>query len=378
MQASRSFRQTIAALLSRPDEILLEAGAGGELLVARIRVVLATMLLLLPLANILAGGRLGETLIGLAAAVVVAAISLAWLKLARRPRRHRWLPFATAAFDVTATTVVLVALAQTHLPAGLNSMVVWCCYVLAIVFTALRGDGRTTLLAGSLALLQYGLLNVLVFASVTSPDQLVSMEYGAVTPANQIQRLLLLAMITVATAMVAYRMQRVVEMSGTDGLTRLHNRTWLLHRMPVLLAEADDTGSSLSIALIDLDNFKRINDESGHHAGDRALRHVVQVLQAMAEPGDWLVRLGGEEFVLVLEQPAGTAWERLDAMRRMLCERPFEHDRGAGGRSRLTFSAGIAASPHDGRDLSRLLRRANERLRIAKNEGGNKVIARDG
>jgi diguanylate cyclase (GGDEF)-like protein len=378
MDGSRGFREGVASLLSRPDEIMLSAGARGEVLVARLRVVVAALLLLLPLINVLGGGSIRESLAGLVGAVIVNVFALLWLQLARRPRHYRWLPFATAAFDITAITLVLAVLGANHLPSALNSMVVWCCYLLAILVTALRSDGRTTLFAGLLALLQYGLLNAVVFSMASSPEQLISTEYGAVTAGTQIQRMLLLAIVTLVTATVVYRMQRLVELSGTDGLTQLPNRSWLLHRMPRLLESADEDGLSLSLALIDLDHFKRVNAEAGHHAGDRALRHVVAVLKGTIEPGEWLVRLGGEELVLVMPLPMGTAWERVDALRRLLAERPFDPERAHLEPFRMTFSAGIAASPHDGHDASSLLGRADQRLKIAKREGRNRVVARDG
>lgn len=378
MDSSQGFSETVRRLLSRPDEIMLEVGASGELLVARLRVVISALLLLLPLAHALAGGPVSEVLIGLGGAIFANVFALLWLQLARRPRQYRWLPFATAAFDVTATTLVLVVLATQHLSAALNSMIVWCCYLLAIMLTALRSDGRTTVFAGMLALLQYGVLSAVIFATVASPEQLISSDYGAVTASTQIQRMVLLVIVTLLTATVVYRTQRLVEMSGTDGLTRLPNRAWLLHRMPRLLQAANEDGHSLSLALIDIDHFKRVNDEAGHHAGDRALRHVVAVIQNVVEPGDWLVRLGGKELVLVMQQPAGTAWERVEAIRRVLVEHPFNPERGQLEPMRLTFSAGIAASPQDGRDLSKLLRRADHRLKTAKREGRDRVIARDG
>ncbi|MGV8940388.1 MAG: GGDEF domain-containing protein [Lysobacter sp.] len=378
MDGSRGFREVATSLLSRPDEIMLVAGASGELLVARLRVVVAALLLLLPLINVLGGGSIRESLAGLVGAVIVNAFALLWLQLARRPRQYRWLPFATVAFDITTTTVVLAVLGANHLPSALNSMVVWCCYLLAILLTALRSDGRTTLFAGVLALVQYGLLNAVVFSMVSSPEQLISTEYGAVTAGTQIQRMVLLAIVTLITVTVVYRMQRLIELSGTDGLTQLHNRSWLLHRMPRLLAAADEDGFSLSLALIDLDHFKRVNAEAGHHAGDRALRHVVSVLNGTIGPGEWLVRLGGEELVLVMPFPMGTAWERVDGLRRLLAERPFDSERAHLEPIRMTFSAGIAASPQDGRDVSSLLGRADQRLKIAKREGRNRVVARDG
>lgn len=369
-------RDIAVSLTSRPDEIMLEIGAGGELMVARLRAVLAAILLLLPLVNAIGGGTIQETLTGLGGAIFVNVFAQLWLVLARRPRRYRWLPFATAGFDVTATTLVLIALALQHLPSGLNSLIVWCGYPLSIVLTALRSDGRVTLFAGAMAIVQYGVLVLAVFALASSPEQLISSDYGAVAPGGQGQRVLLLVMFALITSMVVYRMQRLIEMSGTDGLTRLPNRTWLVHRIQRLFDAVRHDGGSLTLALIDLDHFKRINDDNGHHAGDRALRHVVSVLREQSGSTEWLVRLGGEEFVLLLRKPLGTAWEQVDAIRQVLAERPFEPGRGADP-LHLTFSAGLAGYPQEGSDLSRLLRRADRRLQQAKQTGRNRVVARD-
>ena len=369
-------REMATALMARPDEILLEVGAGGELLVARLRAVIAVALLMLPLINAAGGGGVRETMIGLGGAVFVNVFAQVWLALARRSRQLPWLPFVTTAYDVSVTTLILVVLAFHHLPAALNSLIVWCGYVLAILLTALRSDGRVTLFAGALAVAQYATLVLAVFAVASSPEQLLSTDYGAVTLASQGQRLVLLMIVTLITAMVVYRMQRLVEMSGTDGLTRLPNRIWLQHRVPRLFDHIRENGGSLTLALIDLDHFKRINDSNGHHAGDRALRHVVSALRDQAEPGEWLVRLGGEEFVMLLRKPLGTAWERVDAIRQAVAEKPFEVERGAEP-MQLTFSAGLVGYPHEGLDLSNLLRRADHRLRLAKRQGRNRVIARD-
>ena len=94
------------------------------------------------------------------------------------------------------------------------------------------------------------------------------------------------------------------------------------------------------------------------------------------EDGDWLARLGGEEFALLLPLPVGRAWERLEAMRRTVASQPFVPEHGADP-MRLTFSAGIACWPQDGADLSQLLRKADLRLRHANLEGRNRVLARD-
>ena len=167
------------ALRDRPDEILLEIGAGGELLVAQLRMLIAGLLLLMPLTNQLSGGDAYETLAGFAGAGLVLLFSRFWLGLARHRRRHRWLSTASTAFDVTMVTLVLALLGMQTPAAALNSVVVWCCYPLAIFGTALRHDLRVTLFAGALAMAQSALLWLWLAGSSDGP--LVSAAYGTVS-----------------------------------------------------------------------------------------------------------------------------------------------------------------------------------------------------
>ncbi|HTL13474.1 MAG TPA: GGDEF domain-containing protein [Thermomonas sp.] len=375
LSPASGLREAWQRLLARPDALMLELGTGGELLVAQVRALLSLGLLTLPLINLATGGSFGETMAGLAGVVPAIAMSQVWLGLARQRGRFLWLPWATATYDVSLTTLVLAILAADSPATGLNSMVAWAFYLIAICMTALRNDGRLTLYTGALALAQYGVFCLVLFHA-SAPDQLVSVDYGTATVSNQVQRLVLICLMTALTATVAYRMQRLVDLSGTDGLTGLPNRTWLVHRFPSLLDATREGGASLSVCVLDLDYFKRLNEEIGHQAADRALRHVVGVLQDALECNEWLARLGGEEFALLLAQPTGRAWERLESMRRALAARPFLPEHG-GDPMRLSFSAGIATWPQDGADLSALLRRADVRLRQAKLEGRNRVMARD-
>jgi diguanylate cyclase (GGDEF)-like protein len=364
-------------LRTPPDALMLELGAGGELLVAQLRAGLSLALLLLPLVNLVTGEFTPtEGVAGMLGVIAAIALSQVWLALARQPRRLRWLPWATSSYDISLTSLVLALLTLSSPATGLNSMVVWAFYLIAITMTALRNDGRLTLFIGGLAMLQYATIVAVVYWSVHSPEQLTSVEYGTVRVSNVLQRLLLLGIMTTITAAVTYRMQRLVELSGNDGLTGLPNRTLLIHRFPSLVDDARDTGCSLTVCLIDLDYFRRINDEEGHMIGDRALRHAAGVLRSDLEAGDWLVRLGGEEFVLVMALPTGRSWERMETLRRNMATQPFVPEVDADP-IRLTFSAGIASWPQDGVDLSQLLRRADLRLRQAKLEGRNRVVARE-
>ena len=90
--ANSGWRDFWPRLLERPDALMLELGAGGELLVSQMRAVLSLLLLPLPLINVLGGGKLEESMIGLFGAVFAIVMSQVWLALARQRGRYRWLP----------------------------------------------------------------------------------------------------------------------------------------------------------------------------------------------------------------------------------------------------------------------------------------------
>ena len=370
----QSFTDLWQALRQPRDETLLELGADGEVLLARLRLVIASLLMLLPAINYVAGGSGFESLAGLAGIGVAVLLSQVWLTVARRRRRYPWLPYASAGFDVTVVTMVLLILAFNEPSAGLNSMVVWGCYPLAVLATALRNDVRVTLFAGLLAVVQF--LGVSAWFQLATVGPIMSVDYGTVHLSSQLQRAMLLLATTLITMLIVFRMQRLVQLSGTDGLTGLPNRSYLNHRVPRILSDARVVGDTLCLALLDLDFFKRINDEMGHQAGDRALLHVVEVLRLELRRDEPMLRVGGEEFVVLLRQPLGAAWERMDGLRRKLEAVPFLPGDGAEAR-RITVSCGVSCCPGDAIDVSGLMRTADLRLRAAKQGGRNRVVARD-
>ncbi len=372
-------RDLARTLFSRPDEVMLDLGAGGELLVARVRATLSALtLLLVPLAMIgnQGAGNVTELVIGLGASVFINLCAQIWLALARNRRRHTWLPYATTTYDVTTTTLVLGLLTIGDPVAPFNSVIIWCFYLISICMTALRNDGRLTLYAGALSILQNSALVAALYVTADAPEQLVSVDYGTVSLGAQVERQMLILLMTVLTATIVYRMQRLIESSGSDGLTGLPNRAWLVQRMPRMLEAVREEGTSLTLALLDLDDFKRVNVTYGHLAGDRAVRHIAGSMREILQPKERLVRIGGQEFVLLMNSPIGNAWERLDRLRQLMAERPFVPERG-GEPLKITFSGGLSSYPADGADVSSLLRSADRRLQVAKREGANRVVARD-
>jgi diguanylate cyclase (GGDEF)-like protein len=369
-----TFEDLRRSLSEPPDTVMQDIGASGEVLWARLRRLICAMLIVLPAINRLSGGSASETWIGLAVTAPALLISHVFLVLARQRRRHRWLPFVSATFDVSMISVGLLLLASNSPAAGLNSMVVWGCYPLAMLTSTLRNDVRVTVFAGVLAILQF--VAIVAWFMLTADAPLVSTQYGTVTLANELQRLVLLLASALLCAILALRMQRMVMISGTDGLTGLPNRSYLNLRIPSLVAEARAGERSLCVVLLDLDHFKRINEEFGYLVGDRALRHTADTLRIELKRSEALIRVGGEEFVLIVDKPIGEAWEYVDWLRRKLAARPFDTEPGMAART-ITFSAGLAACPQDAADLSGLLRCADRRLRAAKLAGRNRVAARD-
>jgi diguanylate cyclase (GGDEF)-like protein len=356
------------------DELLLEVASGGEQLLARLRVAICFLLLAMPVANYLLGGDRYGSLVGFVAVLLMLAVSLVWLNIARQPARANWLPMTSALFDVSAVSLVLLAMAIQSPSAGLNSVVVWSCYPLAILATVLRSRVRITLYAGLLAAVEFLLLAGWFLGTADAAPS--SPGYGTASWSSVLQRTLLLMACTAIACVVVHRLQRLLQLAGTDVLTGLPNRLYLHHRMPPLLAAARAEGRAVCVALIDVDRLREINDELGHDLGDLALRHAIRTLAHSLGEDEPLVRMGGDEFVLLLPLPHGAAWERLEGLRRRVQAQPFEPEPGAEPRV-ITFSAGLACCPQDALDLAGLLRRADLRLHRAKVAGRNRVVCRD-
>jgi len=164
--------------------------------------------------------------------------------------------------------------------------------------------------------------------------------------------------------------------SGRDVLTRLLNRKF----MPVVLSKqisqsrAQKTG--FAVLAIDIDHFKQVNDIHGHQAGDSVLQQLALILVNNSRSGDYLFRLGGEEFLLIaVDMDATRARAVGEKLRKSVEQESFLlHD---GKELKATISVGVAC--FDGHpDYQRLLRRADDALYEAKNTGRNRVIVKSG
>ena len=173
---------------------------------------------------------------------------------------------------------------------------------------------------------------------------------------------------TIALDIENVRLHRV---AVTDPLTGAFNREFLLARHPQDIAAAIDRDRPLSLALVDVDHFKAVNDQYGHGIGDVVLAEVARRLRGAIRGGDLLVRYGGEEFIAVLPKAdAGRAWEVGERMRQRVCEKAF--DVGDGLALLLRVSVGIAQW-RMGETMPDLIERADTAMYGAKTSGRNRV-----
>jgi diguanylate cyclase (GGDEF)-like protein len=160
-------------------------------------------------------------------------------------------------------------------------------------------------------------------------------------------------------------------LASTDGLTGLYTRRYLLERLDEQLGQAKSRGTGFAVLMIDVDHFKKVNDEYGHWAGDQVLREISRRINLNIRAIDSAGRFGGEEFCVVLPESdkagAMAAAERIRAAvnAENVCTRDAD--------LRMSVSVGAAAFPQDARQKDELLDKADWALYRAKKQGRNCV-----
>jgi diguanylate cyclase (GGDEF)-like protein len=205
-----------------------------------------------------------------------------------------------------------------------------------------------------------------------SQRQARTLRWNAIVAASGMLVIALLIYFLIANR--RYR-QQLVKLASLDGLTGLPNRRRTAELASAALAEAILTDNPLTIAIIDMDHFKIINDRCGHATGDFVLKEFARVGRESLRDSDVLGRWGGEEFLLVM--PGATlevAQACLERMRTLVCG---IHLPTSGAGLRVTLSAGLAASLKHGRSLDEMIARADSALYAAKHDGRDLVRVAD-
>jgi diguanylate cyclase len=165
-------------------------------------------------------------------------------------------------------------------------------------------------------------------------------------------------------------LRRLSDEVSTDQLTQVANRRGLMQAFEAERARAGRDGGALAVGLLDIDNFKRLNDELGHSAGDEALKALAAVVTKTLRPTDKVARYGGEEFVVLLPQtPLDEGQQILTRLQRSLSVGLFMHEDKT---VFVTFSAGVTAY-REGETIEAALERADQALYEAKRSGKNRT-----
>ncbi len=200
-------------------------------------------------------------------------------------------------------------------------------------------------------------------------------------PSQRQERTLLSAAKLLAMAVENHRIrerakqeaQELQKLVITDELTRLYNRRFLDEYLRVQMPLAERRGGGLAFVALDIDHFKRINDTYGHEAGDRVLAGIAAQLRQASRSSDLPVRLGGEEFLVVIaEHDIDSAMTFADRLRVAIAEQAF--DGIVPGESlRVTVSIGVALYGLHGCDAATLMRASDEAMYASKRAGRDRV-----
>ncbi len=173
--------------------------------------------------------------------------------------------------------------------------------------------------------------------------------------------------------LIATMFTKIKNMAMTDQLTGLHNRLYFYDAGVTILNNSNRAGQNSSIAMIDIDDFKRVNDTYGHEAGDKTLIHVANTMKQALRRSDVLVRFGGEEFVILLPNCSHSqAIKVMQIIRKLVAISPchIENDISL----KVTISIGVTSRP---RDIHDMLQTADQYMYQAKRSGKNRVFSQD-
>ena len=165
--------------------------------------------------------------------------------------------------------------------------------------------------------------------------------------------------------------EEIYNLSTTDGLTQLHNKRYLLEYLDREIGRCHRYQRALSLIILDIDHFKRVNDIFGHLAGDHVLKQLSTAIRTNIRMEDMMARFGGEEFVVILpEVDSYGARTCAEKIRRLVEETDFMYD---GAKLPVTVSLGVVFCTEEVRDSMELIRRADFQLYEAKRQGRNRV-----
>jgi diguanylate cyclase (GGDEF)-like protein len=220
----------------------------------------------------------------------------------------------------------------------------------------------------------------LLFVPLTAGDQLIGVlqvdqpRSGLVPRLEDVQALEIFANQAVTAIQSARAYETTRQMSVRDSLTEAFNHRYFQETLSRELARHERSGQTLALVMLDIDDFKRINDRWGHPVGDVVLRGLVEELTKGVREMDTVARYGGEEFALIFpETTPAKAWVVADRLRKRVASRLFVAPQVEQALA-ITISLGLATYAEDGSTKRLLIERADQALYQAKRSGKNCLV----
>ena len=221
--------------------------------------------------------------------------------------------------------------------------------------------------------------NDLLLVPLMSGDQMVGYlsvrdpHDKRVPTIEKVQTLEIFAAQAVTAMQSAQQYEEIRRLTFIDGLTPAYNHRFFQEALSKEVNRHARSGHDFALAILDIDNFKRVNDTFGHPVGDEILKGLVEELMMNARESDVVARYGGEEFAIIFpDTPQGSAKDAANRMRELIERREF-HLAPIDRMLRVTISVGVAVYPHDGATSTDLISRADAALYFAKKNGKNQV-----
>ncbi len=366
------WKQQTAARIE--DEVV---DAGGARSISRFVVPVVAPILPLPAILLVREPQNHVAAITLVAGVIAILYSIGGSALERSATNPFWVAVANAAVYTSIISLLLITFSVYEHPREHLHWVIFFLYSILIASNGMSDDPRHPVMAGSFAIGGYILVVLVLRAAVAdgwSPMATrLAPQFEWVS--NTAKIILLFGTTIVATAS-AQRGRELRRSSLRDGLTGLLNRHALDQCLIYLERTTQRSREVLTVAMIDIDHFKRLNDDHGHAAGDDVLRGVAAWLQRHFRATDLVARYGGEEFVVAFPGAANEEIAcRLEALRSGIASNRFRC-RGDADELEVTISVGVAQLPTDTASVDEILELADARLYEAKRSGRNRVVGR--
>ena len=295
------------------------------------------------------------------------AASTAYLSfVSRNKNRYLWRRYTAIIIDLGLTTYITAYFGQ----AG---VAFYPLYLWVMIGNGLRYGQHHMQVATLLGLLGFSGAMATSGYLWDQPGTYLGLMFGLVLMPRFF--VVLIDRLTVANTQLQAQRDEAEFMATHDVLTGLPNRAYLHTRLYQSLSRAKRAGAEVTIAFIDLDDFKEINDSFGHEYGDFLLAQLAVAMKSVVRDSDTVARLGGDEFVVVIEDsdeglPADTLIERLfSCVGRYYTIGDYE--------TYVTWSCGVVVYPRDGGDVHTLLKHADTAMYAAKAQGHNRYAFYD-